>query len=646
MTQPVPPMLLPVALAPAPAEAVEPDAMAAFATALAQALQPPPAPIRPAPIPKPEEAEATEGDASGEESGDSSVMPDTAVAEPADDPRPVARPARPAAEGTGPVRSEAPVRPEPASPVARVRVAGVAVDGAPQPPARQAPRPATPGEPMAVAEAVPAPPASTTRQAPRPAAPVEPTAIAQAMSARSAPTAVVPPPASHPLPATGWTVPIDAADATSEPVVARVGHALPECAASGTRVPAAGGPVTTTAPAQPDTRVQRPAPAAPADPELIAAEPVGGAALPEVTHAAAQAIQVALASIQAPRAAPESVPSRNASDDRTDIPQMTSRPAGEEFPADPFGPQVATRTRTLPDHAMGHRGMARPFAAVTRLVETMQVGNPVAAAELEFGDASASEGQLDTMTRAPAEPVRTESPVVRSPLPRAVVVELVTGTPRDAEPLLPEPAARPATEEPKPAGAGPAAERATAAGTVDLRIGAPGPDRGSAPVGVPTGAGSLSGELDLPPQFGAPERQWVRPADPNRVSLRIELDEGVEGRLRVAVAGDRVQATIVDPRPEGARRLEGRIGELTRALEEQGFREVQVMVRTTAGRDPQAGPAWSVGVMEARDGMSGRSDRSGEDRLGRHPREHEGSGESSQGRSQQRSRRERERENG
>src|SRR5262249_40106126 len=92
-----------------------------------------------------------------------------------------------------------------------------------------------------------------------------------------------------------------------------------------------------------------------------------------------------------------------------------------------------------------------------------------------------------------------------------------------------------------------------------------------------------------------PARPHAVAAD--RITLRVEDTDGSEARLRVAVRGRDVRATIVADDPATARRLAEGLGGLRQALGERGFGRTEVAVQTSgvtrgeatrdAERDPQ-----------------------------------------------------------
>ncbi len=89
---------------------------------------------------------------------------------------------------------------------------------------------------------------------------------------------------------------------------------------------------------------------------------------------------------------------------------------------------------------------------------------------------------------------------------------------------------------------------------------------------------------------------WVergRPAGAaDRVTLQVADSDGRQTRIRVAVLGDQVRATILPPDSTSARQLEQRMDELQAALVRQGFTDAKVTVQ--AGRGDGALP-WGAG---------------------------------------------------
>lgn len=141
---------------------------------------------------------------------------------------------------------------------------------------------------------------------------------------------------------------------------------------------------------------------------------------------------------------------------------------------------------------------------------------------------------------------------------------------RDMEPA--ERRDRPATE-PSPAG-----ERATAA-PASLSPAAPG--RGERATTMAAGR-----EARDVPYTSPPKEQAAGSAD--RVTLAVTDDAGRQTRIRVAVLGEQVRATIVPPDGDTAQQLERRMDDLTAALVRQGYSDPKVTVQVAG----DTGPAW------------------------------------------------------
>jgi hypothetical protein len=80
----------------------------------------------------------------------------------------------------------------------------------------------------------------------------------------------------------------------------------------------------------------------------------------------------------------------------------------------------------------------------------------------------------------------------------------------------------------------------------------------------------------------------------SHATLDLALGDGTTGRLRVAVRGDVVHATIL---AEGAAavQLERELPALRRSLAERGFAEAQLTVRTPGGDGPIPPPLATAG---------------------------------------------------
>ncbi|HXE56363.1 MAG TPA: hypothetical protein VNK43_00030 [Gemmatimonadales bacterium] len=94
------------------------------------------------------------------------------------------------------------------------------------------------------------------------------------------------------------------------------------------------------------------------------------------------------------------------------------------------------------------------------------------------------------------------------------------------------------------------------------------------------------------PASGSPTVGDRGPGD--RVTLHLTDDAGGVTRVRIAVRGERLRATIVPPDGEAARRLRVATGELERSLAQHGFPDARVTVQASMPAAPpsEAGPHW------------------------------------------------------
>lgn len=114
----------------------------------------------------------------------------------------------------------------------------------------------------------------------------------------------------------------------------------------------------------------------------------------------------------------------------------------------------------------------------------------------------------------------------------------------------------------------------------------------------------------------------------DRVTMTVADGEGRETRIRVAVVGEQVRATIIAPDGESAQQLERRMDDLTAALVRRGFAEPRVTVQ--AGQD--AGPVWAGanGIRMESDLPRGTEQPAGDQRQGHGRREQERQGDGQQ----------------
>ncbi len=137
-----------------------------------------------------------------------------------------------------------------------------------------------------------------------------------------------------------------------------------------------------------------------------------------------------------------------------------------------------------------------------------------------------------------------------------------------------------------------------------------------------------------------------QPKPEDRVTLKFTDDAGVEGRLRVALRGQSVRATIVSNDPATAERINAGVPELQRALDKQGFRDPQIAVQQTRGSEGAANVAIASGVRAGQEIQGGSSagrtleDQANRERQQPSTRDHQ---HQNSGRSQQRSRERQER---
>jgi hypothetical protein len=142
------------------------------------------------------------------------------------------------------------------------------------------------------------------------------------------------------------------------------------------------------------------------------------------------------------------------------------------------------------------------------------------------------------------------------------------------------------------------------------------------------------------------EQSTVRPQLTDRVTVKFTDAEGVEGRLRVAVRGQAVRATIVSDDATVARQLRADMGELQQALDQQGFRDAQVSVQhARRGADVMGIAVASAARAGTESSPSAQSSRGPEEQAHRErpqhdTRDHQNSGN---GRSQQHSKQRQER---
>lgn len=111
----------------------------------------------------------------------------------------------------------------------------------------------------------------------------------------------------------------------------------------------------------------------------------------------------------------------------------------------------------------------------------------------------------------------------------------------------------------------------------------------------------------------------------DRVTVTVADENGRPTRIRVAVVGEQVRATIVPPDGESARQLERRMDDLTAALVRRGFAEPRVTIQAAA----EAGPVWAgaANTVRTEEVPRGTEQPAGDQRQGSGRREQERQGD-------------------
>ena len=135
----------------------------------------------------------------------------------------------------------------------------------------------------------------------------------------------------------------------------------------------------------------------------------------------------------------------------------------------------------------------------------------------------------------------------------------------------------------------PAAASADAASGVELaRFGVPGTVEQNTWAALE--AGVSSGGVDGV-RGAAPSVPAAAPRPASQVTLSFQGADGTAGTLHVRLRGPTLHATLVASDPATAERMSQDLGDLRRALVEQGFVEPRVSVQTTARADPATPPS-------------------------------------------------------
>ncbi len=282
---------------------------------------------------------------------------------------------------------------------------------------------------------------------------------------------------------------------------------------------------------------------------------------------------------------------------RAGAPGRTSRPAAGATPAAVAGPlpaKVALHPATPsmvttdePSTASTPREAARsrmPREAVSgRTAEGLVIPRPARADEPAVA-AGARAADPVTPVVATAPEARVARPVPVRHAPPASHPAVAAGP--EAGPEVPEARQELPLRDMEPAERrdatvtelAPGGDRATAA-PASLSPATPG--RGER--ATATAAGREARDV---PYTSPPKEQAAGSAD--RVTLAVTDDAGRQTRIRVAVLGEQVRATIVPPDGDTAQQLERRMDDLTAALVRQGYSDPKVTVQVAG----DTGPAW------------------------------------------------------
>jgi hypothetical protein len=168
-----------------------------------------------------------------------------------------------------------------------------------------------------------------------------------------------------------------------------------------------------------------------------------------------------------------------------------------------------------------------------------------------------------------------------------------TEKPKQAPPPEKDPTPRMQASESKPA---PATPSAPAAVEPTGGTGPTGPKRSAIIAEAPTGKATA---LDPPP--AAPRRI-------DHVMVDLKDDTGDHGRLRLALSGSTVRATILPNDPELADRLTAGIRELRQSLEDHGFPEPRVTVQLPKSDLPLGGHLFGRDVVTEVRGLAAKGD--------------------------------------
>jgi hypothetical protein len=274
---------------------------------------------------------------------------------------------------------------------------------------------------------------------------------------------------------------------------------------------------------------------------------------------------------------------------RENVPQGLLAAGGARIAAPTKNVVGATAASAVPALANGNAN-ATPAAAVAPVPDanaggTLAAAAAMAAAAVQSAERAAlrsSQGMGAAKASAPVAPAKNAGDAGKNKEAAADGAGADASTARSGRKAA-SAAAKSALPAPAPVVAGAAGAaasrdaRAASAAASDLahRVELETPASGSGSEVVPR---DLSDALDA--ATAAPRRAL------DQVTLPFEGENGLEGRLRIALRGNALHATIVTPDAEAAARIEGAMGELHRALMERGFGEVKLAVQHAPAAAP------------------------------------------------------------
>jgi hypothetical protein len=238
-----------------------------------------------------------------------------------------------------------------------------------------------------------------------------------------------------------------------------------------------------------------------------------------------------------------------------------ARPPQPRPPEPESRPDGGEQEPTIPKSAAGPEGSAE-----TTGMRKARPGSEQDRSTPEgSGESAADDSPAERSPAAPSAAPKPEQAAAAVPAIDAARIETVA-----AKTSTSSGAARPASA---PEGSG-------ASGGVGGTTGTDAPRSGeAAEATTPSPRGA---EAQDPAEAGAASTA----ASSHRVTLRFSEEGGSSGRIRLAVRGRALHATIVSSDMDAVRRWNDDLGSLHRSLLDQGFSETKITVRPTESHDP------------------------------------------------------------